>query len=134
MVLHDGDDHLVAWLQDRATQAVGHEVEGLGGVAGKDDLACLGFATLIQGSDEGGDAGAGVVDGLSGRDGQAVETAQGIGVHGLVEALLGVQDELGTLRRGGRVQKRDVRVLRQQGEVLLVGVLLDVLELFGSQH
>src|SRR5437867_7534848 len=36
VVLHAGDQHLVAWLQHAGAVALGHEVDGLGGPTGED--------------------------------------------------------------------------------------------------
>ncbi len=42
VMLHDGEEHLIAGLQEGRTPAVGDEVDGLGGVPHEDDLARIG--------------------------------------------------------------------------------------------
>ena len=69
VVLHDGDDDLVAGLQHRGCKALGDQVERLAGVAGEDDFVGLG------GADEVGDLLADLRDGISGLDGQRIQTA-----------------------------------------------------------
>ena len=69
---------------------------------------------------------AGDLDGLGGLDRQAVQAAQGVRVHFLVEAALSVKHHRRALRRGGAVKKHQVGVVRQQREVTLVGVFGDV--------
>ena len=69
---------------------------------------------------------AGDLDGLGGLDRQAVQAAQGVGVHLLVEAALRVKHGGGALRGGGAVQKHQVGMVGKQREVALVGVLGDV--------
>ena len=61
-----------------------------------------------------------------GGHGQAVEAAQRVGVHGLVEAALGVQHARGALSGGGAVKEGQLGVAGQQGEVLLEGVLVNL--------
>lgn len=72
MVLHDGDDDLVARLEHRGCKALGNQVERLARVAGEDDLVGLGSA------DEVGDLLAHLRDSLGGLDGQRVQAAQGL--------------------------------------------------------
>lgn len=72
MVLHDGDDDLVARFEDRGRKALGDQVERLARVAGEDDLVGLG------GADEVGDLLADLRDGVGGIDGQRVQSAQGL--------------------------------------------------------
>ena len=67
VVLHDGDDDLVAGLQHRGRKALGDQVERLTRVAGEDDLVGLG------GADEVGDLMTHLRDGLGGLDGQRVQ-------------------------------------------------------------
>ncbi len=47
VVLHDGDDDLVARLEDCGREALGDQVERLARVAGKDDLVGLGGADEV---------------------------------------------------------------------------------------
>ena len=120
VVLHDGDDDLVARLEDRGSKALGDQVERLARVAGEDDLVGLGSA------DEVGNLLAHLRDGLGGLDGQRVQAAQGVGVHALVEVALGVEHAGGTLRGGCAIEEGDLGVLLEQRELRLVGVGLDV--------
>src|SRR5687767_4471146 len=41
VMLHDRQDDFIALAQHRAAEALGHEIDGLGGVAGEDDFARL---------------------------------------------------------------------------------------------
>ena len=125
MVLHDGDDHVVAGLEHRAAQRASHKVEGLAGVSRKDNLAAAGLARLVHGAQEGRNLVARLRDGLGCLDGETVEAAQRVGVHGLVEVALRVKDNGRTLCGGGAVEKREVRISREKRVVALVGVLLD---------
>ena len=67
-------------------------------------------------ADEGGDLRADVSDGRGGRHGETVEAAQRVGVHGLVEAALGVEGAGGALRGGRAVEKRDLGVGGSSGK------------------
>ena len=69
VVFHDGDDDLVARLEDCGRKALGDQVERLARVAGKDDLVGL------SGADDVGDLLAHLRDGLGGLDGQRVQAA-----------------------------------------------------------
>ena len=120
VVLHDGDDDLVARLEDCGCKALGDQVERLARVAGEDDLVGLGSA------DEVGDLLAHLRDSLSGLDGQRVQAAQRVGVHALVEVALGVEHTGRTLRGGGTIEEGDLGVLLEQRELRLVGISLDV--------
>ena len=120
VVLHDGDAHLVAGLKHGGGEGLRHDVERLGGVAREHDVVRVGR------SDELRHALAGDLDGLGGFDRQAVQAAQGVGVHLLVEATLRVKHGGGALRGGGAVQKHQVGMVGKQREVALVGVLGDV--------
>ena len=64
VVLHDGDDDLVARFEDRGRKALGDQVERLARVTGEDDLVGLG------GADDVGDLLADLRDGVGGLDGQ----------------------------------------------------------------
>ena len=120
MVLHDGDDDLVARLEDRGRKALGDQVERLARVAGEDDLVGLG------GADDVGDLLAHLRDGLGGLDGQRVQAAQRVCVHALVEIALGIEHAGGALRGGGTIEEGDLGVLLEQRELRLVGISLDV--------
>ena len=120
VVLHDGDAHLVARLEHGRGEGVRHEVERLARVAGEHDLA------RVRRADEARDMGARRLDGLGGLDRQAVQAAQGVRVHVLVERALRVEGHGGALRRRRAVEEGEVGVRGEQGEVLLVGVGGDV--------
>ena len=120
VVLHDGDDDLVARFEDRGRKALGDQVERLARVAGEDDLVGLG------GADDVGDLLTHLCDGLGGLDGQRVQAAQGVGVHALVEVTLGVEHAGGALRGGRAIEEGDLGVLLEQRELRLVGIGLDV--------
>ena len=141
-MLHDGYDDLVAGAQRAPAQcgarrvhrqAMRHQVEHLAGVAAKDHLVAGaglgGHAVRAVGAGHAqvrGDCRTGLLDGLGRLDREAVEPAQRVGVHGLVEAPLRVEHGGGALRGGGAVKKGQLWVSRKQGEVLLVGALVDV--------
>ena len=114
MVLHLGDHDLVAGHEDEALGAgrqrgavrrlrggvaerVRHEVDGLGGVLGEHQLA-------VGGTDQAGDGRARGLVGVGGLLREQVRAA----VHGrvvpLVEVPLGVEDRVGLLGRGPRVE------------------------------
>ena len=120
VVLHDGDDDLVAGLEHRRRKALGDQVERLARVAGEDDFVGLG------GADKVGDLLANLRDSLGGLDGQRVQATQGVGVHALVEVALGVEHTSGALRGGGAIEEGDLGMLLEQRELALVGVSLDV--------
>ena len=124
VVLHDGDDHVVAGLEHRAAQRASHKVEGLAGVSRKDNLAAAGLARLVHGAQEGRNFVARLRDGLGRLDGETVEAAKRVGVHGLVEVALRVENNGRTLCGGGAVEKRETGVGREKRIVGLVGVLL----------
>jgi hypothetical protein len=115
VVLHRRDDDLVAGLQARAQERVGHQVDGLRRAAGKDDL----LATL--GADESLDFVARRLVGLGCALRQEVDAAVDVGVVRLVEVGDGVEDLARLLRRRGVVQVDQglaVHVLLQRREVL----------------
>ena len=120
VVLHDGDDDLVARLQHRGCKALGDQVERFARVAGEDDFVGLGSA------DEVGDLLADLGDGVGGLDRQRVQATQGVGVHALVEIALGVEHASGALCGGSAIEEGDLGMLLEQRELALVGVSLDV--------
>ena len=134
VVLHDGDDHVVTGAEHGASQRASHEVQGLAGVPREDHLVAAGLAGLVHGAKERGDLVARLRDGLGCLDREAIEAAQRVGVHGLVEAALRVENRSRALRGGGAVKKGQVGVSCKQREVCLVGILLDGCELVVCQH
>ena len=90
VVLHDGHADLVSGLEHKRREGLGHQVQALGRVAGEDDVLGQRAAVLVHGADEAGHLLANAADLCRGGHGQAVEAAQRVGVHGLVEAALGV--------------------------------------------
>ena len=71
MVLHRGDQDLIARLDMAEPVAVGHKVQPLGRVAGEDDLLAL------RRAEKAGDGGAGALERVGRLDAQRVEPAQG---------------------------------------------------------
>ena len=120
MVLHDGDDDLVARFEHCGRKALSDQVERLARVAGEDDLVGL------TGADNVSDLLAHLRDSLGGLDGQRVQAAQGVGVHALVEVALGIEHTGRALRGGGTIEKGDLGVLLEQRELRLIGVGLNV--------
>ena len=120
VVLHDGDDDLVARFEHCGCKALGDQIERLARVAGEDDLVGLGSADAVS------DLLAHLRDGVGGLDGQRVQAAQGVGVHALIEVTLGVEHAGGALRGGGAIEEGDLGVLLKQRELALVGVGLDI--------
>ncbi len=120
VVLHHGDGDLVAGFEHGGGEGLGHDVQALGGVAGEDHLAWVARA------DKARDLGAHLGDGLGGLDGERVQAAQRVCVHGLVELFLGGEHAGGALCGGGAIEKSDLGLARQQREVRAVRVLPDV--------
>ena len=134
VVLHDGDDHVVAGADHGPPERLRHEVERLARVAREDDLVALRLARVVHGADERGDVRPGIVDGGRRLDGEAIEAAQRVRVHGLVEASLGVKHRGGALRGGGAVEEGEAGVGGQKREVGLEGALGDGRELGIGEH
>lgn len=101
VVLHDRDDDFVAGLERAQAVAVGDEIQALGGVAGEYDFVAA------AGMDEGAYGLAGFVAHARGGNAERIQTAQWIGVILAVKCVLGLNDALGALRRGGVVQIGD---------------------------
>ena len=97
VVLHLGDEHLVALAHLLAAPGVGHEVDGLGGVAGEDRAGRIPVH-------EGGDPLAGGLEGLGRLTGQLVDAAVDGGVGLPLEAVHRGDHRLGALRGGRRVE------------------------------
>ena len=128
-MLHGSDAHLVAFAQDIARERSRHDIERLARVAAHDGLVAVGDADMAR------QLAAGVVDGGRGLDREVVQAAQGVGVEGLVETRLRVDDATGSLRGGRAVEKCKVAAGCEQREVGLVGVFRDVARFFdGYRH
>ena len=110
VVLHRGDQDLIARLDMAEPVAVGHKVQPLGRVAGEDDLLAL------RRAEKAGDGGAGALERFGRLDAQRVEPAQGIGVVARIELPLRVQHALRALGGGGAVEIGNV-TLREQREI-----------------
>ena len=114
MVLHDGENHLVAFVQKGFGKRRGDEIEALGGAAGENNL---GRGTRIE---EGAHALTGGLVQGGGFLREGVNAAVHIGVARGVEAVHGLQHGAGFLRRGGIVeihQRATVHLTAQQGEI-----------------
>ncbi len=98
VVLHLGQDDDVVLADVGPAPGVGDQVDGLGGVADKDDFA------RAAGVDEAADLAAGVLVGLGGLFGQGVDAAVDVGVVAPVVVVHGLDDRLGFLGGGGVVQ------------------------------
>ena len=110
MVLHRGDQDLIARLDMAEPVAVGHKVQPLGRVAGEDELLAL------RRAEKAGDGGAGALERVGRLDAQRVEPAQGVGVVARIELPLRVQHALRALGGGGAVEIGDI-TLREQREI-----------------
>ena len=117
MMLHDRDAHLVTWLEHRRRERMRQQIERLGGVTAEHDVMRVFLAVE---PDEARDMRPRCVNRLGSLHRQAVEPAQGIRVHRLVEALLRVEHCLRALRRRRAVEEREVGFRREQREVFLV--------------
>ena len=113
VVLHHGDGDLVAGFEHGGGEGLGHDVQAFGGVAGEDHLA------RVARADKARDLGAHLGDGLGGLDGERVQAAQGVGVHGLVELFLGGEHAGGALRGGGAIEKSDLGLPASSGNCAL---------------
>ena len=121
MVLHDGDDHLVAGLEvTDAGESLRGEVERLGCIAHKHHFVGLGRPN------EAGYMGTRAGNRLGRLDGEAVETPQGVGVHRLVEVALRVEHASRALLGGRRVEIDELGRVGKQGELGAERVLGDV--------
>ena len=98
MVLHNGEYHLVALVQESASVTVGHEIEALGGAAREDYLLRLSRV------DEAAHLLAGCLVEFGGLLREVVHTAVHVGVRIVVFLADGVNHGAGFLRRGGVVQ------------------------------
>ncbi len=98
MVLHDREHDLVAGLDALAAERVGHQVDGLGGVAGEDDLFLAGRV------EEGAHLLARILVGFGRGIGEIVQPAVHVGVFGGIGVLQAIEHGLRLLRRGGIVE------------------------------
>ena len=98
MVLHVGDDDLVAFPEPRADEAVRNEVDGLGGAAREDDLA------FVRGAQKAPDGLPGSLVGRRRALAQGVHAAVDVGVVLLVVVAEGVDDRARLLARRAAVE------------------------------
>ena len=128
VMLHDGDAHLVARLEDRCTEGFSHHIQRFAGVAAKYHVLSMGSADKRRHRFAGG------VYRLSRLNRQTVQTAQGVGIHRFVEGTLRIENAGWALSRCGAVQKRKIRIGLKEGKILLVGIGNDGFELFGIHY
>ena len=114
MVLQDGEHDLIALVDHQAAKALGHEIDGLGGVAGEDQLI------LGRRIEKAAHAFAGILEALGCRVGKEMQAAMDIGIFLGVALHDGIKHGLGLLRRGGIVeidQRLAIDLARQDREV-----------------
>ena len=114
VVLHDGHKHLVTRLDVRQAVAVGDEVQALGRVACKDDLARRLCA------DEAAHRLARLLIDIGRLHAQRIQPAQGVRVVAAVEIRHRVQHALRALRRGRVINIGDIRVLKDRKILLII--------------
>ena len=124
VVLHDREHDLVARPDALAAEGVGHEVDGLGGVAGEDDLF------LARCVEEGAHLLARVLVGLGRGIGEIVQTAVHVGVFGRVGVLEAIEHGLRLLRRGGVVEVDERLAVDLHGED--GKILADAVDVIGT--
>jgi hypothetical protein len=115
VVFHRRDEHLVALVEMGPGVGLGHQVDGLGGAAGEDDLLGVG------GVDEAMDFGSGALVGLGRPLGEVVHAAVHVGVVPRVEPRHRVDHRLWLLAGGGAVEVDEglaVGLLVEDGELL----------------
>ncbi len=93
VMLHDGDAHLVAFVEVGHAVGFCNQVQRLAGVAAEHDVACLRCIDEFRASF------ARLVDRGSGLNRKAIQASQGVRVHRLVEVTLGIEHARGALRR-----------------------------------
>ena len=113
VVLHDGHEHLIARLDVRQAVAVGDEIQALGRVAGKDDLARRLCA------DEAAHRLARLLINIGRLDTQRIQAAQRVCVVAAVEIRHCIEHTLRALGRGCVVDIGDVRMLKDR-KILLI--------------
>ena len=126
VVLHDGDGDLVAGLEHKRGEGLGHQVQRLARIAAEHDVVRLSPPAVVHRPDERGDLRTDLGDGLGRLDGERVQAAQRVGVHGLVERALRIEHAGGALGGGAAVQKRDIGLAREQREIRLIGIHVDI--------
>ena len=115
VVLHGGDHHLVSRAETCTAERLGHQIDGLGGVAGEDDFARRG------GVDEALHRRAGVFERLGGALAEQVDAAVHVRVVLAVVGRQRVEDRTRLLGRRGVVQVHErlaVHGLPKNGKVL----------------
>ena len=114
VVLHDREHDLVARLDALAPERVGDKIDGLGGVAGEDDLF------LAGGIEEGRDFLARAFVGFGRLVGEIVQAAMHVGVLRRVGAIEPIEHRPRLLRRSGVVevdQRLAIDLRRQDREI-----------------
>ena len=113
VVLHDRDDDFVAGLERAQAVAVGDEIQALGRVAGKDDLA-----RRLR-ADEAAHRLARLLIDIGRLDTQRIQAAQRVCVVAAVEIRHCIEHTLRALGRGCVVDIGDVRMLKDR-KILLI--------------
>jgi hypothetical protein len=119
VMLHDGEHHFVARLQHHAAIALRHEVDGLGGVAGENDLLHRGRV------EEAPDTLARILESLGRGVGEEVQAAVDVGIFFRVGLGHRIEHGLRLLRRGRIVeidQLLAIDLTREDGEVRADGL------------
>ncbi len=116
VVLHLGDEYLIAGEEDRAAVGEGDEIERIGSPFGEDDLITAG------GVEEALSGASGLVVLLCGEKGGAVDGAMDGGALFVVVALERVDDRTRFLARSGRVEIDQIRVVLEEGKELFHSV------------
>jgi hypothetical protein len=115
VVLHLGQENFVAGPQVAQPPGIGHQVEGLGGVAHEDNLALLGPNKAGQGA-------AGLLVGLAGLRREGVGPPVHAGVEFPVVAGYRLDDRFGLLAGGRRVEVDQLGMVHEQWKVLAKGL------------
>ena len=110
VMLHDREHDLVARLDALAAERVGDEVDGLGGIAGEDDLF------LAPGIEEGRHFLARALVSLGCLVGEIMQAAMHVGVLRGVGLLQAVEHRLRLLRRSGVVEINERLAVNLRGE------------------
>src|SRR5882724_6371234 len=113
-MLEPGDHDLVAGPEIAGAQAVGHQTDGCGGIAGEDDLG------RIAGVEEARHLFARALVALGRTRAQPVDATMDVGVLGLVAMADGVDDRARLLGAGRAIEERQalaVHLARQDREV-----------------
>jgi hypothetical protein len=110
MVLHLRDHNRIAGLQNRTAIGVGDEVDGFGGIAGKDDLVARGGVEKV------GNFVAHAFIRVGGAFGHPVQAAMDVGVLRFHRVNHRIDHRAGFLRGGGGVQKHQLLAVHQGAE------------------